>query len=231
MKLLVRNLMSAALMECCYPEIVDRVIGNFRFDMAVNSAVADLMAFSEKDPASHGHAGDIALGYSSYKAVLHYRLAHMMIELADLDGDPQRELANAVLLISSRGKLLSGAEIHARSKIGKRFVLDHGYGTVIGETAQIGDDCYILGGVVLGATGISTNPMGKRHPTLGNRVEIGAFARVFGDVVIGDDVFIAPNCVIKENISAGSIVTLRSELQMTKRRPLPDILEVPVDWQ
>jgi len=130
----------------------------------------------------------------------------------------ERLFESAALLVSARGKLLSGADIHARSNIGKRFVLDHGYGTVIGETTEIGDDCYVLGGVVLGATGISGNSRGKRHPTIGNRVEIGAFSRVFGNVVIGDDVFVAPHCVIKENVPRNSVVSLRSELQIVRRK-------------
>jgi hypothetical protein len=89
-------------------------------------------------------------------------------------------------------------------------------------------DCYVLGGVVLGATGISGNLQGKRHPSVGNRVQIGAFARIFGNIVIGDDVFIAPHCVIKDDIAANSVVTLRSELQVTQRRlPILEPMEIP----
>ena len=78
--------------------------------------------------------------------------------------------------------VLSGAEIHPAARIGRRFVLDHGYGTVIGETCEIGHDCYILCGVTLGARGIANNPDGKRHPRLGNNVEVGSGARVLGYV-------------------------------------------------
>jgi serine O-acetyltransferase len=90
-------------------------------------------------------------------------------------------------------------------------------GTVFGETAKIGDDCYILGGVTLGACGISNNINGKRHPTIGNRVQVGAFSRIFGTVNIGDDVFIGPHCTITEDISENSRVILRTSLQVTKK--------------
>ena len=205
-------------MECCSPALVNKIATHTRCIAAVSAAENDLDAFAAKDPASRGSVEEIAFGYSSYKAVLHYRLAHAILDMASLDGDPGREIESVATLVSARGKLLSGAEIHPRCHIGRRFVLDHGWGTVIGETSQIGDDCYILGGVVFGATGISANPSGKRHPTLGNRAEVGAFTRIFGDIAIGDDVFISPHCVITENIPSDSIVTLKSALQLTRKR-------------
>ncbi|CAB3788389.1 UDP-3-O-(3-hydroxymyristoyl)glucosamine N-acyltransferase [Paraburkholderia ultramafica] len=215
---LVQNLLCAAMMECCTPALVKTIARHTQFIAAARAAENDLNAFAAKDPASRGAVENIAFGYSSYKAVLHYRLAHALLDIARLDGDHGREIESAAALVSARGKLLSGAEIHPRCYIGRGFVLDHGWGTVIGETSRIGDDCYILGGVVLGATGISANPSGKRHPTVGNRAEIGAFTRIFGDVVIGNDVFISPHCVITEDIPSDSIVTLKSELQLTRRR-------------
>ncbi|MET3231760.1 UNVERIFIED_ORG: serine O-acetyltransferase [Burkholderia sp. 1263] len=215
---IVQNLLHAALMECCSPSVVERIASHVQCIAAARAAENDLHAFAAKDPASRGSVQNIAFGYSSYKAVLHYRLAHAILDMAALDGDPGREIESAATLVSARGKLLSGAEIHPRCHIGRRFVLDHGWGTVIGETSQIGDDCYLLGGVVLGATGISANPSGKRHPTLGNRAQVGAFTRIFGDIVIGDDVFISPHCVITEDIPSDSIVTLKSVLQLTRKR-------------
>jgi serine O-acetyltransferase len=131
------------------------------------------------------------------------------------DGDESSYYAS---LVSSRGKMLSGAELHPRCSIGKRFVLDHGVGTVFGETAVVGDDCYVLGGVTLGAIGIAANPCGKRHPTIGNRVQIGAFARIFGCVNIGDDVFIGSHCTVTSDVPAGSKVALRSCVQIVKPR-------------
>lgn len=205
-------------MECCSPALVNRIATHPQWRAAATAAEHDLNAFAAKDPASRGSVEEIAFGYSSYKAVLHYRLAHAILHIASPDDDRNREIASVATLVSARGKLLSGAEIHPRCHIGRRFVLDHGWGTVIGETSRIGDDCYLLGGVVLGATGISANPSGKRHPTLGDRAEVGAFTRIFGDIVIGDDVFISSHCVITENVPSDSVVTLKSALQLTRKR-------------
>jgi serine O-acetyltransferase len=202
-------------LECCPPALVTRITNDDVFTTAVEDCTLDLHAFVAKDPASRGCTLSVAHGASSYRAVTHYRLAHALLG-ANSDLCTARELQTHAALISCRGKLLSGAEIHPRCVIGKRFVLDHGWGTVIGETAIIGDDCYILGGVTLGAAGIAFNPSGKRHPTLGNRVQIGAYTCIFGDVTIGDDVFIGPHCMIAQNVASGSRVTLKSELQTTR---------------
>ena len=103
-------------------------------------------------------------------------------------------------------QLKSGADIHYRAKIGPRFVLDHGYNTVIGETTIIGSDSYILGSVVLGARGISGNPSSTRHPIIGNHVEVGAFSSILGNIHIGDYCFIGPNCTVVESIAPYSRV-------------------------
>ncbi|WP_211107271.1 serine O-acetyltransferase [Azospirillum thermophilum] len=187
------------------------------FESVVNVACGDLDVFTKKDPAANNDSHRVAHAYSSYRAVLHYRLAHALATSPECrDLATAEELDANAHLISCRGKLLSGAEIHHRCSIGLRFILDHGYGTVIGETTRIGDDCYVLGSVTLGATGIAGNPAAKRHPTIGNRVQIGAFSRIFGPVTIGDDVFIGPHCVIKEDIPSGSTVMLKTALQITR---------------
>jgi serine O-acetyltransferase len=150
--------------------------------------------------------------------VLHYRLARAIEELANSSTEDGLKLCSVAALISDRGKLLSGAEIHARAKIARRFVLGHGYGTVIGETAELGDDCYVLGGVTIGAVGIAGNAVGKRHPTIGSRVEIGAFSRVLGAVCVGDDVFIGPYCVVKDDIASCSRVIMNTSTQVTRNQ-------------
>ncbi len=111
-------------------------------------------------------------------------------------------------LITRRGKLLSGAEIHFNSRIGRRFVLDHGYGTVIGETSVIGDDCYILGGVTLGSRLIAANTQGPRHPNLGDRVQVGMNSSLLGHIRIADDVFIGSGCLVTQDVPAGQKITL-----------------------
>lgn len=201
----------SALWECCSPSFARSWSESRQFDETVSDVTMDVGAFAEKDPAAYASVVRVLQTYTSFKAVLHYRLAHAIARTCELSS----ESACYAELISSRGKLLSGAELNSRSTIGKRFVLDHGVGTVIGETAVIGDDCYILGGVTLGAVGIAGNPAGKRHPVLGNRVQVGAFTRVLGHVEIGDDVFIGPHCVITKDIPSGSTVTVRTSVQVT----------------
>jgi serine O-acetyltransferase len=219
MENLVRNLLMSALFECCHPKTINLILSDSIFSDVVCQSCDDLTVFSKKDPAARFDPNIVATHYSSYKAVLHYRLSHALLVLSGT-GD-NKALADCARIVSTRGKLLSGAEIHHYSSIGNRFILDHGIGTVIGETCKIGDDCYVLGGVTIGATGIAGNPSIKRHPTIGDRVEVGAFARLYGNITIGDDVFIGPHCLIKDDLPSNSIVTLRSENQvMRKKRDL-----------
>jgi serine O-acetyltransferase len=215
---IVHNLLAAALMECCEPGLVQAITGHALFDEAMDGCVEDLLAFARKDPSATGSLRAIAQGYSSFKAVAHYRLANALHRKGGLIKPDDESIATSIDFISYRGKMLSGAEIHPRCSIGGRFVLDHGWGTVIGETSLVGDDCYILGGVVLGATGIASNAREKRHPTIGHRVQIGACARVFGPVNIGNDAFIGPHCTIRHDVEAHSRVLLRSTLQVVKTR-------------
>lgn len=106
-------------------------------------------------------------------------------------------------LISQFGRLLTGIEIHPGAKIGRRFFIDHGLGVVIGETAEIGDDVLLYQGVTLGGTG---NERGKRHPTLGNRVVVGAGAAVLGNITLEDDVKVGAGSVVVHSVPAGSTV-------------------------
>lgn len=209
----IKSQVEAALWECCSPEYIRLVNASSLVDEAIQAILEDAAAFATKDPASKNDPLQIVQTYTSFRAVLHYRIAHAM-EHSFVDSSEGTYYA---AIISNRGKMMSGAELHPSSRIGRRFILDHGYGTVFGETASVGDDCYVLGGVTLGASGIAGNPGGKRHPSIGNRVQLGAFSRVFGCVHIGDDVFIGPNCTITRSIPAGSKVILRSSLQILNR--------------
>ncbi|MBM7125494.1 serine acetyltransferase [Dyella flava] len=203
-------------MECCEPSLVRKVTNDMLFEAAVRASAEDLLAFAKKDPAAKGSLRAIAQGYSSFKAVAHYRLTNALCKgRCGLNSSvDDGAIMASIDLLSYRGKMLSGAEIHPQSVIGRRFVLDHGWGTVIGETSSIGDDCYVLGGVTLGAVGIAGNPHGKRHPTLGDRVQIGAFARLFGPISVGEDVFIGPHCVVRQDIQPRSRVVLKTALQV-----------------
>jgi serine O-acetyltransferase len=173
----------------------------------------DLHALVSGDPAARRSCLYVLRSYASFRAVLAYRVAHALLAREPAAGDRCDRWALARCL-SERAKVASGIEIHPAAVIGRRFVIDHGLGTVIGETAEIGDDCYILQGVILGSRGISRNPDGKRHPTLGSRVEIGAFARLLGPVQVGDGALIGPHCVVTSDVPAGARVTIRNQCQI-----------------
>lgn len=213
---LVHNLILAALLECCSHEEFGHLRNTSMLAYVTRQVFEDLMTFAGKDPAASGDPMLIAKTYTSFAAVLHYRLANWVyinsrIYLASFE-------QCLAAIISRRGKLLSGAEINYRCHIGARFIIDHGVGTVIGETSIIGDDCYLLGGVTLGARGISSNPSVQRHPKIGNRVQIGAFASVLGFIDIGDDVLIGPGCIVTQDIPPGARVQVKTSLQVVLRK-------------
>lgn len=212
----IRNIIhiqiQAALWECCHPSFATIVSKHENYESLVKIILNDATAYSKKDPASRDCLLSILQAYTSFKATLHYRIANFIYK--SICSEDKHHFS---LLISNRGKMLSGAELHYKSDIGKNFILDHGFGTVIGETSVIGNDCYFLGGVVLGATGIANNPSERRHPKIGDNVEIGAFSRIFGNIEIGNDVFIGPNCVVAENIPAGCKVINKSFNQVIRK--------------
>jgi serine O-acetyltransferase len=147
------------------------------------------------DPAARGDVEN-ALVYSGLHAIWSYRLAHRMWAEPTLRG-PARMLMQFT-------RFLTGIEIHPGATIGRRFFIDHGMGVVIGETAEIGDDVMVYHGVTLGGR---TLKQVKRHPTIGNRVTIGAGAKVLGPVHIGDDSAIGANAVVTHDVPAESIAT------------------------
>lgn len=217
-KSILYNQVQAALFDCCDPEFVSQFLKVASWDGLLGAIEEDVLAFASKDPAAHSDPAFVLQTYTSVKAVLHHRLAHAILFMPCAPSVAAQQ-AGFAGIIAGRGKLLSGAEIHPAAKIGRRFVLDHGLGTVIGETTEIGDDCYLLGCATLGACGIAANPNRGRHPIIGNRVQIGAFARIFGPVHIGDDVFIGPHCVIKDDVPPETVITVRTEHQVSRRSP------------
>lgn len=170
---------------------------NFDFEEITNLCLEDLQAFSAKDPSSNNDMNYIFETYISFLAVLYYRIAHKLFTTGN------HYIAR---LISENCKILTGIEIHPAANIGKRFVIDHGIGTVIGETTTIGDDCYILQCVILGALHIANNTKNKRHPIIGNNVEIGSYTKIFGPVIIKDNTKISPGSIIRNNIPSNSKV-------------------------
>lgn len=151
----------------------------------------DVEAVRERDPAARSDA-EVLLLYSGVHALIAHRIAH---------GLYKKERYFGARAISQLAKLVTGIEIHPGAKIGKGLVIDHGAGVVIGETAEIGDNCTIYQGATLGGTG---KDVGKRHPTLGNNVMIGAGAKVLGPLYIGDNSKVAANAVVLKEIPENS---------------------------
>lgn len=147
----------------------------------------DIALIKERDPAARS-SFEIWLTYSGLHAVHSYRLAHWFYK---------RKMLTIARIISQLARFWTGIEIHPGATIGKGLFIDHGMGVVIGETAEIGDNCLIYQGVTLGGTG---KEKGKRHPTLGDNVMVGAGAKVLGPFKIGNNVKIAANAVVLEEI-------------------------------
>jgi serine O-acetyltransferase len=147
----------------------------------------------ERDPAVRSTL-DLLTSYPGLHAIFLHRLTH------HLWGWRWYWFAR---LLAHFGRWITGIEIHPGAKIGKRFFIDHGMGAVIGETAEIGDDCTLYHAVTLG--GITWNA-GKRHPTLGNNVVVGAGAKILGPITIGDGARIGSNSVVVRNVPPGATV-------------------------
>jgi serine O-acetyltransferase len=145
----------------------------------------------ERDPAAR-NAWEVVTCYPGFHAMLVHRCSHQLWTAGF------KWLAR---FISHLGRWLTGIEIHPGAKIGRRFFIDHGMGVVIGETSEIGDDCTLYHGVTLGGT--SWNK-GKRHPTLGKEVVIGAGAKILGPIEIGDGAKIGSNAVVVKSVPAGA---------------------------
>ena len=153
----------------------------------------DLRAVFDRDPAATSWL-EVVLTYAGFHALLAYRLSHWL-KAYHVPFIPRA--------ISQIARVLTGIEIHPSAKIGAGFFIDHGMGVVIGETAEIGDYVTLFQGVTLGGTG---KERGKRHPTLGNHVVVGAGAKILGGITIGDNVKIGANSVVLKNVTANSTV-------------------------
>ncbi len=147
----------------------------------------DAKNVKEKDPACRNLLEVIIL-YPGFHILIFHRMAHFLY---------CHKFLFLARLISQIGRFFTGIEIHPGAKIGRRLLIDHGMGIVIGETATIGDDCTIYHNSTLGGTGKDKN---KRHPDLGNHVMVGAGAKILGPIKIGNDVKIGANSTILKNI-------------------------------
>ena len=147
----------------------------------------DIRAVKERDPAARSSL-EVFLLYSGLHAIILHRLAHVFYNA---------KLFFIARCISQFSRFLTGIEIHPGAKIGRGVFIDHGSGVVIGETAEVGDGCTIYQGVTLGGTG---KDKGKRHPTLGKNVLVGAGARILGPFTVGDNAKIAANAVVLDPV-------------------------------
>lgn len=179
----------------------------------------DLKTIFERDPAARNRL-EIILTYSGLHALWFYRLSHFLLKI---------HLLLLARFISQFAKFLTGIEIHPGATIGHGFFIDHGMGVVIGETTEVGDDVTIYQGVTLGGTG---KEKGKRHPTIGHNVVIGAGAKILGNIRIGNNVKIGANAVVLKSVPddstvvgvPGEIVRIKGEnpLELVQTQDLPD---------
>jgi serine O-acetyltransferase len=156
---------------------------------------ADVAAARDRDPAARGVSSlGILAGWAGVQALLAHRAAHAMLEA----GVPIAPRAIAYL-----SRAVTGVEIHPAASIGDGFFIDHGSGVVIGETAEVGDRVTLYQGVTLGGTGLEP---GKRHPTVGDGVTIGAGAKLLGPISVGDGAKVGANTVVVEDVPPGATV-------------------------
>lgn len=152
-----------------------------------------LRAYQARDPAARSRL-EILLLYPGVHAVIFHRVSHWLWE---------RRFRFLARLNSQLARHLTGIEIHPGAKLGRRLVIDHGMGVVIGETAEVGDDCLIYHGVTLGGTG---KDKGKRHPTIGNNVLVACGAKVLGPFRVGDNARVAANSVVLGEVPENATV-------------------------
>lgn len=187
---------------------------------------ADFRAALDNDPAARGFWAplEVALTYAGFHAILMHRITHV-VHQAGIPFLPR--------VMSMINRFITGIEIHQAARIEPGFFIDHGMGVVIGETAEIGEDCMLFHGVTLGGTGKAT---GKRHPTLKSGVVVGAGAKILGAITIGKNSYVGGNSVVLEDVPdnctvvgiPGRIVKRDGKRVMPKEHALDHNLPDPV---
>ena len=178
--------------------------------MVLKAIREDLRAVFDRDPAATSWL-EVVLTYAGFHAVMAYRVSHWL---------KTHRVPFLPRFISQAARMLTGIEIHPSATIGSGFFIDHGMGVVIGETAEIGNYVTLFQGVTLGGTG---KERGKRHPTLGSHVVVGAGAKILGGITVGDNVKIGANSVVLKNVSANStVIGVPARVIKTQGERLPD---------
>jgi serine O-acetyltransferase len=168
----------------------------------------EIDATLDRDPAARSRL-EVVLCYPGFHALIYYRLAHWLW---------QRRWHLAGRFVSHVGRMLTGIEIHPGASIGRRLFIDHGMGVVIGETAEIGDDCTLYHAVTLGGTRPSREQGGqKRHPTIGNDVIVGSGAQVLGPIRVGDGARIGAAAVVVKEVPDGATMVGNPARQVGRR--------------
>ncbi|APB32522.1 serine acetyltransferase [Gloeomargarita lithophora Alchichica-D10] len=183
----------------------------------LKTLIADFRIIFERDPAARNPL-EVVLCYPGWHAVVLYRLAHTLY---------QWQLPLVPRLVSHLARLVTGIEIHPGARIGRGFFIDHGMGVVIGETTVIGDYCLLYQGVTLGGTG---KEKGKRHPTLGDHVIVGAGAKVLGNITLGHHVRVGAGSVVLRPVPShctvvgipGRLICKDATLEPLEHGRLPD---------
>jgi serine O-acetyltransferase len=179
-----------------------------------------IRTYRERDPAARSSL-EVLLCYPGLHAVMWHRMSHWLW---------QHDLRLAARFSSNIARWLTGIEVHPAARLGRRLVIDHGMGVVIGETAEVGDDCYFYHQVTLG---VARTASGKRHPTVGNNVIIGAGAKVLGPITVGDNARVGSNSVVLENVPADTTVVgipaRPVDRKLVRREPHFDPYGMPCD--
>lgn len=199
-------------MSCMYALMV--LIGIFLFFLFLISALFrdEIKATFERDPAAVSYF-EVLLTYSGLHALISHRFAHKLFKW---------KIPFLPRFISQVTKWFTGIEIHPGAQIGKSLFIDHGMGVVIGETAVVGDNVTMYQGVTLGGTG---KERGKRHPTIGNDVVIGAGAKILGNINIGDNVNIGANAVVIRSVPSNStVVGIPGRIVKREGKAVPGII-------
>ena len=186
--------------------------------MALMFFAETVRAYRERDPAARSNL-EVVLCYPGLHAVMFHGLSSRLWK---------RGWYTLGRFVSHLGRFFTGIEIHPAAKLGRRLIIDHGLGVVIGETAELGDDVYIYHQVTLGGT---STEHGKRHPTVGNNVIIGAGAKVLGAIHIGDGARIGANAVVIAPVPAGTTVVgiPARPVDRTEKKPRFEAYGTPSD--